>query len=273
MKSIMYHYVQKSRAELPYFRYLDFSNFQKQLDFFESEYGFVEYDDFLALLDALLESNLDSKKIESIYKKMQGKILLTFDDGLKCHYEYVFGEFKKRNLFGLFFIPTGVYERSKALDVHRIHYLTGSIKSKDLYEYAKKITQDSMLEHREKFENTTYLKQDNDFYTQEFKRLFNYYIKYEFRESLLDNVVEHFCGGYDIFANYYLSESEIMEMDSQNMFIGSHSVNHFVLSKLNKMEQSSEIVNSFKLLEKVLESNLDSNNECQKMIVGGAITS
>ncbi|WP_246023745.1 hypothetical protein [Campylobacter taeniopygiae] len=115
MKAIMYHYVRNSNKKLPFFRYLSIDNFRKQLDYFEEKFGFVRYDDFLKLC-------FDRNYINNL----KNRILLTFDDGFKDHYEFVLPELVKRNLFGLFFIPTGIYGRKKALDVHRIHYLTGS---------------------------------------------------------------------------------------------------------------------------------------------------
>ena len=41
MKVIMYHYIQVFDPEYPNFRFLKFENFKKQLDYFDSNYGFV----------------------------------------------------------------------------------------------------------------------------------------------------------------------------------------------------------------------------------------
>lgn len=240
----MYHYIQKSVKELPYFRYLDIDNFRKQLDFFEAQYGFVCYDDFIALLDAIQQD--DRANMEILFASMSGKILLTFDDGLACHYSFVYPELQKRNLFGLFFVPTGIHERYKALDVHRIHYLIGRFGGKALLDMVK--IDSSMKEHFDTFNNTTYIHQDNDSYTQEFKKLFNYYLKYEYRESLLDSLVQNLSSDEEIFCTLYMDISQIKEMSANNMIIGSHSVNHLVLSKLNVESQYNEIANSFTYL-------------------------
>lgn len=114
MKTIMYHYVRKGAKDLPFFRYLDADNFKKQLDFFEAKFGFVNFDEFLRL-----------KEEPELINELKDKVLLSFDDGLKDHIDFVLPELLRRGIFGLFFIPTGVYERKKALDVHRIHYLLG----------------------------------------------------------------------------------------------------------------------------------------------------
>ena len=114
MKVIMYHYVRKSIKNLPYFRYLDIENFKKQLDYFEKEFGFVKFEDFLEL-----------KQNPKLITRLKDKILLSFDDALIDHFYFVLPELLRRKIFGLFFIPTSIYERKKPLDVHRVHYLIG----------------------------------------------------------------------------------------------------------------------------------------------------
>lgn len=114
MKIVMYHYVRNNANNLPYFRYLSFENFCKQIIFFKNHFDFVQYEDFVNLKQDL-----------NIFEKIKGKILLSFDDGLKDHYDFVFPKLLEHKIFGLFFIPTQILSRKKALDVHRIHYLLG----------------------------------------------------------------------------------------------------------------------------------------------------
>ena len=86
MKAVMYHYVREYDSRLPFFKFLDVKNFEKQLDYFTSEYGFVSKEEWVQVLN---EKSLGNTK---------GKILLTFDDAMSCHYDYVFSELKKRGL-------------------------------------------------------------------------------------------------------------------------------------------------------------------------------
>ncbi|NOQ31403.1 MAG: polysaccharide deacetylase family protein [Helicobacteraceae bacterium] len=246
MKAIMYHYIRNSNKDMPFFRYLSIDNFKKQLDYFEKEYGFVTYDEFNSFLNDY-----------SLYDTIKNRVILTFDDGFLDHYEYVLPELLKRNLFGLFYIPTGVYEKKKALDVHRIHFLLGKYGGEVLIDAIKNRVQDHMLQEKEvnTFKEITYTTQDNDFYTQEFKKIFNYYIKYEHRENLLDEIVKEFSSEEEIFTNLYMSIEQLKEMQTNNMIIGSHSVNHFVFSKLSNSEQYYEINNSFKFLEQNSEKS------------------
>ncbi len=245
MKAIMYHYIRNSDKNFPFFRYLSIENFYKQLDFFEKNYGFVKFDDFLELCrEPFTHEN---------FKRIKGKILLTFDDGFIDHFKFVMPELLKRNTFGLFFIPTGIYQRRKALDAHRIHYLIGRYEGKELMKIANSLLDENILEKVDFFKEKTYIKQDNDFYTSEFKKLFNYYIKYDFREALLDKIIS-LCGSNneEIFSNLYMSENELKIMHQNKMILGSHSVDHLVFSKLGEKEQINQITNSFDFLEKTL---------------------
>lgn len=236
----MYHYVREGNPRFPYFRYLSIHNFKQQLDYFDKEFGFVEYED----LKAVMAGNGD-------FSKLKNKVILTFDDGFTDHYEYVFPELEKRNLFGVFYIPTGVYSDNKPLDVHRIQYLMGKVGAQRLLAYISPFIDKHMLNQTEMeiFNGATYKLQNNDKYTQEFKKIFNYYIKYEFRTELLDKLVLEFSSDDEIMEDLYMPIAHLREMKANKMIIGSHSVNHRVFSKLAEHEQHKEIHDSFAFLD------------------------
>jgi peptidoglycan/xylan/chitin deacetylase (PgdA/CDA1 family) len=239
MKAIMYHYVCPFNKELPYFKNLNNEDFIQQLDFFEKHFGFVTKRDFL-----------DSFKTGII----PTGIVLTFDDGLKCHYDFVFKELKKRNLWGIFYVPTNAYSTNKVIDVHRIHLLLGRNNSKLIYDELIKIVSNEMLPdlHKKEFNELTYKSQQNDDFTLLVKRILNYYISYEFREQVLDKLMVKFVPKeIDKVSYLYLSPEEINEMHENGMFIGSHTVSHSVMSKLSFKEQEKEIINSFELLNNI----------------------
>ena len=107
----MYHYIRKKNEELPFFKFLNIQNFKKQLDYFDEKNSFMTKDEFYEVI-------IDKKYLNN-------KIILTFDDGLIDHYDYVLPELKKRNLWGMFFIPSGQYKKKELLHPHRIHFLLG----------------------------------------------------------------------------------------------------------------------------------------------------
>jgi peptidoglycan/xylan/chitin deacetylase (PgdA/CDA1 family) len=180
-------------------------------------------------------------------------MILTFDDGLKCHYDYAYKELKKRNLWGIFYVSTAPYKTNKILDVHRIHLLLGKYSGQEIYAELMQIVSNEMLTDQLKteFQELTYHLQDNDDSTQLVKRILNYYISYEFREGVIDKLMKKMMPEkLSMVEKFYLTKDEIKEM-SGDMIIGSHSVTHPVMSKLSPNDQKREVTESFDFLTSV----------------------
>jgi peptidoglycan/xylan/chitin deacetylase (PgdA/CDA1 family) len=241
MKAVMYHYVREDASEAPWYYYLDFENFKAQLDHFEDAYGFVGREGFLKAANG---------------GKVPDGIVLTFDDGLRDHYDWVFPELRKRGLWGIFYIPTGPYEHRSALHVHRIHALIGKYGGHTILNSLEDIVDINMVPdaRREEFRTETYQRQNNTKDVRRVKRILNYFISYEFRPSVL-NIL---CGKFpDADLNpqtFYLRPQEIKKIHRAGNIIGSHSVSHRVFSKLSNEEQRHEIEYSFKHLEELVDS-------------------
>jgi peptidoglycan/xylan/chitin deacetylase (PgdA/CDA1 family) len=239
IKAVMYHYVREYDQNVPYFRYLDIGDFRKQLTYFEDKFGFVtrlEWEDFVAFGKMPLED---------------GKVLLTFDDAMSCHYEYVFPELMNRGLWGLFYVPSQSYLESKMLDVHRIHLLCGRYKGEDLLTCILDLINPKMIPYNKikEFNAKPYLHQDNYNGVSEFKRVLNYFVHPEYQCDLVDQVTSSFPinGGDDQF---YVNPSSLLDMSKNGMVIGAHSHTHNVMSKLNYEEQKLDIHKSLEFVAK-----------------------
>lgn len=245
MKSVMYHYVRKYDPSHPHFRFLDIKNFRNQLAFFESEFGFVEREEWLEFLHF------------GKAPKKKGKILLTFDDAMSCHYEYVFPELIERGLWGTFYVPTMPYVADTILDVHRIHLLCGRFDGVELLNLASSFISENMIPDakKESFKKDTYARQKNYIGVTEFKRILNYFISYEFRAGIIDDIAQQLNYFFDA-KNFYVDFDSLLEMKSNGMVIGSHTHSHPVMSKLDSAQQLSELEASFSLLKKFAEPGL-----------------
>lgn len=240
----MYHYVRPVPDDLPHFRYLHLDRFSRQLDWLSQRYPFPSRSEFM-------------RQITS-GEAVPG-IVLTFDDALADHYEHVFPELQRRGLWGIFYVPTGMYETSKMLDVHRIHLILGRLGGANAMALLEGVVADHMLSHAhvEDFHRQTYTRQDNNAATDLFKRTLNYFISYQYRESVLDELMRHLLrkSGHSEAAlvdRWYASPSQLRRMADAGMEIGSHGVNHFSMAKLPLQAQRSEIVRSFAFIEKAL---------------------
>lgn len=241
MKSIMYHYVRPFDPAYPHFKNLHIDDFRKQLDFFEKNYGFLSKNEFMDCL----QSGVPKKGV-----------ILTFDDGLYCHYDFVFKELEKRGLWGIFYIPTQPYVEFKMLDVHRVHILLGKFESKQVFTSLNELIDNSLLDKRKlkEFKELTYTTQINDEYSLIVKRILNYFISYEHREKILNDLMSvFFPNENEILKGYYLSKEQIIEMHQKGMVIGSHTINHPVMSRLNYDDQIIQIEESFNFLENVVK--------------------
>lgn len=240
MKAIMYHYVRPYDKNYPKLKSLEFKNFKKQLDFFEKKFGFCTKDEFN---DALVSG------------KTNDKVLLTFDDGLSCHYDYVFDELLKRNLWGIFYVNTHNLKERKIIDVHRIHILLSKFDTSLLFAETQKIISDDYINDSliKDFQNFTYLNQINDDFTLKFKRILNYYILDEYKDLVISELMLRFgLNEEELFDDFYMSRDNILEMHNKGMIIGNHSKSHPVFSKLNENSQRDEILSSFNYLLELL---------------------
>lgn len=242
MKAVMYHYVQQYKDERPYLKFLNFSDFQKQLNLFDAKFGFVTKEQFVESLERGRPCN---------------GVILTFDDSLRCHYQYVYPELKKRGLWGIFYVPTSVYSDNALLDVHKIHLLLSRVKPEDVLHQLNFFLEDNDLpdRKREEYRTQTYLNYKKSYLEKEVKRILNYYLDYNRRDMIFNKLFKHFNIQQDAtVSEYYMQTRELKEMHQNGMLIGSHTVNHPVMSKLSAEEQRFEIKESFKFIENAVGS-------------------
>jgi len=244
MKIIMYHYIRDYSKSFPNLKFLKRENFIKQLDYFENKYGIANLQDWKNLF-----KNKESKS---------NKVLLTFDDGLKEHYDFVFKELKKRDKVGLFFIPTKIFEKNGFLDVHKIHLLLAKIDIKLLFTQLKSELKKIKIR---KFKNdklfmNSYDKQKEVESVKKFKRILNYQLDSAISSKIVKKLIK-LNNIYLNKKNFYLSKKNIKEMSNQNMLIGSHTNSHPVLSNLSKKKQKNEITKSVNILKKILNKKVN----------------
>tara|TARA_B100002019_G_scaffold276010_1_gene274420 strand:+ start:16672 stop:17592 length:921 start_codon:yes stop_codon:yes gene_type:complete len=237
MKAIMYHYIREYNPNFPNFKFLDIKNFIKQIDFFEKNYGFVsreEWDSFVA---------------NGTLPKIKGKVILTFDDAFIDHFDYVFKELKKRDLWGIFYLPTAAFTSNYILDIHLVHLLLGKVSSKELLDQLNYLVTEKMLVDKKNFEEfNLYQDQKDIYFAGKVKKILNFYLNYKFRRE----IVHHLCKKNEIGfenKNFYLSKEDVFEMKEAGMIFGSQTVNHPVMSRLGEEDQKLEISDSFKWLD------------------------
>lgn len=237
MKAIMYHYVRNHDPKLPYLHYLHIDDFKKQLDFLSEKYTFLTQKEF-------------SQCIASGITK--DGVVLTFDDGLKDHFSFVLPELQKRKLWGIFYVITSPYITDELNDVHRIHLLLAKYSGEEIYGSLRKLITCDMLHNMQPYQHTP-TSTNSGAHTILVKKILNYDIKYKYRRKIIDTLMSiYYPDGSFRANNFYLTTKEIAYLHDAGMIIGSHSMNHAVMSRLTIAEQAEDITLSFEFIESII---------------------
>jgi peptidoglycan/xylan/chitin deacetylase (PgdA/CDA1 family) len=241
MRAIMYHYVRPDDPARLFFRHLPLDKFRAQLESLASRFHLLSLEEW----DRCLATG----------NTIENGVVLTFDDGVIDHYRFVFPEPRRRGIPGFFYVSTKPLETGDLLDVHRVHLLLGAFGGPAALAALKKHLKDGMLshDHVREFHERTCRWQTNDECTREVKRTLNYLIDYSVRPRLMQALMSDFFEDQASLAReFYASPDQLREMANGGMVIGSHTVNHYCMSKLQVREQAGEIAGSFAFLERIL---------------------
>jgi peptidoglycan/xylan/chitin deacetylase (PgdA/CDA1 family) len=244
---VMYHYVRNLKdSRFPEIKGLDISLFEEQIKYLIKHYNIVS-------VDRVIE-NLDNKK-----SLPNNPVILTFDDGYKDHYTYVFPILIKYDIKGCFYIPAKCFKEKKVLDVNKIHFILASEENKtkiidDIFKLLDK--------NRKKYslhENDYYYKKlaaKSRFDTEEvifIKRILQVELIEELRNSIVDHLFKKYVTNDEVtfWEELYLTKDQIQCMQKLGMHIGSHSYDHIWLGSVNQEIQVGEIDNSLKFMKEI----------------------
>lgn len=241
LRTVMYHYVREADPALPHFLYLDVENFRRQLDWLQETSRFISLDEFLEALTTGIPP--------------ENGCLLTFDDGLRDHFDFVLPELEHRGLWGFFFVPTGIYETRKMLDVHRVHCLLGKLGGERALRAVRDALESDMIVEamRARFASDIYADQGTDSAAVTVKKILNYSVSAHDRTQILDRVFTRHLDEAALFEDFYLTPDMLCDMQARGQVIGSHSRTHPVMSSLSLEDQKAEIDQSFRVLESMTD--------------------
>jgi len=238
VKPIMYHYVRPDAANSPYFPYLSLAHFEQQLDDFERTYGFVGRDAFFRWVEGGAAPE---------------GVLLTFDDGLRDHSEFVLPALRARGLFGLFYVPSGPASTGCILDVHKVHLVVGKLGGAAVLEWLQTNTPHLLSSAQDDGRAGSYYADKNaDQATKLVKYLFNWRLLEKEKGAVLSELLDHaFAGRPPGWQEFYLDEQAAHDLSEAGMGVGPHGHSHEVTSRLSPEQQREEIDFSCAFVERV----------------------
>ena len=241
---VMFHYVRNiKKSKYPNLKGLEFTDFKKQIFFFKKKFNLLSNSQFIEILN--------SRKIPK--KK---SILLTFDDGYRDHFEYVFPFLKKQNVSAVFYPPIMCIKNKSVLDVNKIHFILEKEQNRDkilglIFHYVKKIL--NKKPQQINIDKINLSCRYDDKKTVLIKRLLQNHLPLPYRKKIVGKIFEHVVNyNEDEFSKIlYMNENNLQELYKNNFSIGCHGYNHYWWEKINKNDQEIEIKSSINYFKKV----------------------
>ena len=236
MKPVMYHYVRPTVDALPYFAYLSLLDFQRQLDSFERSCGFVDRNAFVTWVKG---------------GPAPDGVLLTFDDGLRDHSEFVLPILRARSLFGLFYVSSGPATTGRILDVHKVHLVLGRMGADSTVAWLQSNAPEHLPTNNDiRLATSRYGHQNSNEITRYLKWLLNWHLSAAQREEILGGLFEYaFAGRPPKWQDIYLDEGALRELSDAGMGVGPHSHTHEISIRLSSDQQKKEIALSCDFVE------------------------
>jgi peptidoglycan/xylan/chitin deacetylase (PgdA/CDA1 family) len=188
------------------------------------------------------------------YQPSRDLCLLTFDDGLKEHFNEVAPILADRGVQGIFGIITSCVEERRVASVHMNHFLMAALPFEDYRCAFLEILQTECADvpvPDEQLAQEFYPLDTRDIAS--FKYLFNFVLDPQLRDRIVGRLFERYLGDEESFADdLYMSWNEIRHLQQAGMLVAGHSHNHNALSTLSATDLAWDLQTSRKILEQRL---------------------
>lgn len=201
-----------------------------------------------------LRTNYAMGSVEEVYRAAKtGKpgrfCALTFDDGLKEHYRFVFPRLARHKIRGAFFLSGEVLRDKKVSLTHKLHVLLLYAETASLVALFREF-----FKNRYRIDAVTRLNP---------RRRFDDILTANLKETLIalplaeraDFINHAFGVEHDekkIAEEFFLNPDEAKAMDAGGMEIGAHGFRHLSLEVLNESEQREDISKSKAALKELV---------------------
>ncbi len=242
----MYHYVRDlEHSKYPEIKGLDVELFKEQIRHILKYYTVIRMEELIA-----------GVKKEKILP--DNSLLLTFDDGYKDHFEFVFPILDGAGVQGSFFPSAKAIQEQRVLAVNKIHFILATVADK------KQIVSDIFVE-LDKFREEYSLAR-NEYYYQKLaiagrydaaevifiKRILQRELPEKLRNLIIDLLFYKYVAKDErsFSQKLYMDVDQLKYLRQKGMYIGSHSYDHYWLDTLPPEKQVKEIELSLEFLKK-----------------------
>ncbi len=240
---VAYHYVRPlSQSAFPRLKALDLMDFCGQLDHLHANYSVIGHRDLHQVLH-------DGKELPP------HACVLTFDDGYRDHYQYVFPELLRRGLSGLFFAPRMSMLDRKVLEVNKIQFVLASVQSpaKLADELDDLLCKHQLGDPQNLRKTHMQANRYDSAKVSYFKRVLQHALPSSARSQLVDILFERHVNEdvNDFGDDLYLTVEEARHMRAEGMEFGGHGDQHLWHGLATEEELAKEIAGSVSTLEAI----------------------
>lgn len=175
-------------------------------------------------------------------------LFLTFDDGLKEHYEKVLPILKKHSIPAVFFVSPKPAVYKKALPIHKIHYTRAYTSPEDILPaILLAVEKKNSSVEKQMAEAVLTYKYDKPEHAV-VKWCLNFILNAEERETLIDRFFRKLVRSEKEWVDtFYMGKTEIRELFSLG-YLGNHCLDHVALATVSESESRRQIQKSRDLL-------------------------
>ena len=240
---VMYHYVRDlANTRFPRLKAMQADDFREQVHMLAGTHEMCG-----------LEAAMDY--LAGRYQPKRPLCLLTFDDGVKDHFDVVTAELSKRKIPGLFFLITDCVENRRVAPVHMNHFLTAFLDFAEYRaEFLERVGPDvaGLGKVLAPVARRTYVWDDEP--AAIFKYFFNFVLEPEVRDAAIAGMFEQHIGPEAEFADgLYVDWAEARQMQKEGMIMGGHTNRHRPCASLTE----GELRDDLGLCRYYLETNLE----------------
>jgi len=231
-----YHRIEDSRSAKAHFKPNISATpqmFSKQLDYLKENYNVISLNQIM-------------RWISGHWNLPRNSALITFDDGYLDNYTNAFPELKSRNFPAVIFLTSGFIGQSIPFYWDLLAYCFNFTKKDNLF--LSQVGQWSWENDDQKMRIAYKVIEELKKFSEDDKQ---YLV-----DKILDNLETPIPDG--LFSNLFLSWDQVREMVDGNIEMGSHTVNHPILTKISFDSAMNELILSKNMIQKEINQEVDS---------------
>jgi len=222
----------------------------------------VSLTDFECQLNLLLEkfNKLEPEELNDFLRKetslKKNSFLLTFDDGLKDHYENVLNILNRYKIKGIFFISTSPIFENKMPVVHKIHFLRSILNLKKFISILTFALPSEWKNYKLSDKQVLNAEKTYPFDTLQDKKT-KYFLNFILPSEVIDSTTSKMLkilkyNEKELCNELFLTKEQIVEIHNDGHIIGLHGNTHETLSKFNKKKLKQDLQSCQNYLNSIL---------------------